>query len=191
MRITGGAARGIPLGTGRARQIRPATDRMREAVFSSLGGRVTGVSFLDLFAGTGSYGLEALSRGATGGTFVEKNAPAAAALRENLGAVLKSLGNPANLPVRILRADATRFHSEAGFRLVFMDPPYELARSRAAELLERAKALLEPEGVLVFECPPTWPCPQPAGPCCVGSAKAAPTNRVFGSWRWPASSAFT
>ncbi len=90
MRITGGRARGIPLHAPRGRETRPATDQLREAVFSSLGPRVEGARVADLFAGTGSYGLEALSRGATSGCFVENNRQALVCLRANLAAVLRS-----------------------------------------------------------------------------------------------------
>src|SRR6187401_769321 len=92
MRISGGAARGIPLVVPKGDAVRPATDGMRQAVFSSLGERVVGARFLDLFAGSGAYGLEALSRGAAAGVFVEQNAKAAHCLRQNITAVCKSLG---------------------------------------------------------------------------------------------------
>ncbi|MEX0326076.1 MAG: RsmD family RNA methyltransferase [Puniceicoccaceae bacterium] len=153
MRITGGQARGIPLTTGKGKHVRPATDRMREAVFSSLGPRVESARFLDLFAGSGSYGLEALSRGASGGTFVEKHPQAVAALQQNLQAVLKSLGNPGDVPVKVTRLDVMRFASEQVFDLIFMDPPYELARTHGRQLVEKAGAALAPEGVLVYELP--------------------------------------
>ena len=71
MRITGGKARGIPLASPKGDATRPATDQLREAVFSSLGARIEGAQVADLFAGTGAYGLEAMSRGAIGGIFVE------------------------------------------------------------------------------------------------------------------------
>jgi 16S rRNA (guanine966-N2)-methyltransferase len=153
MRITGGKARGIPLSTGKARHVRPATDRMREAVFSSLGERVEGARFLDLFGGSGSYGLEALSRGAGGGLFVEKNPQAVAAIQQNLEAVLKSLGNPSGLDAGIIRRDVLRFESHDRFDLVFMDPPYDLARSHGSRLLGRVQDLLSETGVLIYELP--------------------------------------
>src|SRR5882724_13627781 len=95
MRISGSVARGIPLAVPKGDAVRPATDGMRQAVFSSLRGRVSGARFLDLFAGSGAYGLEALSRGAAGGVFVEQNARAAACVRKNIEAVCKSLGRDA------------------------------------------------------------------------------------------------
>src|SRR3954462_15936796 len=92
MRISGGIAKGITLAVPRGDQVRPATDGLRQAGFSSLGDRVLAARFLDLFAGSGAYGLEALSRGAAAGTFVEQNARAAACVRQNIAAVCKSLG---------------------------------------------------------------------------------------------------
>lgn len=155
MRITGGRARGIPIHTGRARHVRPAADRVREAVFSSLGERVRGARFLDLFAGSGAYGLEALSRGAANGLFVEKHPQAVEALRQNLEAVLKSIGGTGGAPPNIIRRDVLRFSSRDRFDLVFMDPPYELARERGPELLALTRGLLDSDtpGWLVFELP--------------------------------------
>ena len=105
MRISGGQARGILLVVPKGDAVRPATDSMRQAAFSSLGAFVVGARFLDLFAGSGAYGLEALSRGAAGGVFVEKNAKAAACLRRNLAAVCKSLGRD-ETGVEVFQADA-------------------------------------------------------------------------------------
>jgi 16S rRNA (guanine966-N2)-methyltransferase len=141
------------LGTGKARHVRPATDRMREAVFSSLGGRVEEARVLDLFAGSGSYGLEALSRGAGGALFVEKHPQAVAALQQNINATLKSLGNPAGLEARVIRRDVLRFESTHCFDIIFMDPPYDLARSHGSRLLEMVRGLLADDGILVYELP--------------------------------------
>ena len=126
MRITGGQARGIPLTLPKGDSVRPATDALRQAVFSSLAARVAGVRFLDLFAGSGAYGLEALSRGATGGVFVEKNAKTAEFIHRNMMAVCKSLGRTTD-GLRVITADATST-LPAGETpdLVFIDPPYEI-----------------------------------------------------------------
>src|SRR5436190_17400994 len=105
MRITGGQARGIPLTLPKGDAVRPATDAMRQAVFSSLAARVAGARFLDLFAGSGAYGLEALSRGAAGGTFVEKDARTAEFIHRNIAAVCKSLNRPVD-GLRVVTADA-------------------------------------------------------------------------------------
>ncbi len=157
MRISGGKARGIMLTTGRASHVRPATDRMREAVFSSLGDVVAGASVLDLFAGSGSYGLEALSRGAQSVLFVEKHPQAAAALQQNLAAVLKSMGDPGNIRTKVIRRDVLRFNSSLHYDIIFMDPPYDLARERGTELLNMAGNLLVAGGVLAYELPGELP----------------------------------
>src|SRR5882672_5636721 len=145
MRISGGVARGIPLLVPRGDAVRPATDGMRQAAFSSLGGRVVGARFLDLFAGSGAYGLEALSRGAAGGVFVEQNAKAAACVRQNIVSVCKSLGRaPDGLLVLQEDARMAPTHStgsgQAGGEapdLVFIDPPYEIIADIAPALFAR------------------------------------------------------
>lgn len=157
MRISGGAARGIPLVVPKGDAVRPATDGMRQAVFSSLGARVEAARFLDLFAGSGAYGLEALSRGATGGVFVEQSGKAAACLRRNVAAVCKSVGRGAD-EVRILQADARSFPVAAITPvpdLVFIDPPYEIIADVAPALFEKlAEALApKPDAIVVFELP--------------------------------------
>ncbi len=156
MRISGGQARGIPLAVPKGDAVRPATDGMRQAAFSSLGAYVAGARFLDLFAGSGAYGLEALSRGASGGVFVEKNAKAAACVRQNLAAVCKSLGrSPAGLEV--LQADALTVPLDGGAvpDLVFIDPPYEIIPEVAPGLFARLMPVLapKPDALVVFELP--------------------------------------
>src|SRR5436189_4564553 len=106
MRISGGVARGIPLRVPKGDAVRPATDGIRQSVFSSLAARVAGARFLDLFAGSGAYGLEALSRGAAGGTFVEKDARTVEFIHRNLAAVCKSLGRTTE-GLQVVTADAT------------------------------------------------------------------------------------
>lgn len=110
---------------------RPTTDRVREALFSSLGPRVAGAAILDLFAGSGALGLEALSRGADSAVFVDSDAGAAAAITRNLETTRLEGGT-------VRRSDALRFVSTlppGRFDLVFADPPY--AREEATrELLE-------------------------------------------------------
>ena len=155
MRITGGSARGINLTTGKAKQVRPATDRMREAVFSSLGDRIHSARFLDLFAGAGTYGLEALSRGAGSGLFVEKNAAATQALEENLRGVCKSMGIRPVEAAKIMRRDVLRFQTRDLFGIIFMDPPYELARTHGSALLKQIRPYLDPDSrsLVVYELP--------------------------------------
>ena len=157
VRISGGSARGIPLVVPKGDAVRPATDGMRQAVFSSLGARVPGACFLDLFAGSGAYGLEALSRGAAGGVFVEKNAKAAACVRQNISAVCKSIGRADGEGLTLLQADALTVPLSQGAvpDLVFIDPPYEIIPTVAQGLFMRLAELLaeKPEAVVVFETP--------------------------------------
>jgi 16S rRNA (guanine966-N2)-methyltransferase len=156
MRISGGVARGIPLQAPKGDAVRPATDGMRQAVFSSLGARVVNARFLDLFAGSGAYGLEALGRGAGGGVFVEQNARAAAYIRQNIAAVCKSLGRGLQ-ELTVIAADARTVPLGGGGvpDLVFIDPPYEIIGDVAPGLFARlAEALApNPEAIVVFEFP--------------------------------------
>jgi 16S rRNA (guanine966-N2)-methyltransferase len=156
MRITGGQARGIPLALPKGDAVRPATDAMRQAVFSSLASRVPGARFLDLFAGSGAYGLEALSRGAAGGVFVERNAKAAAFIRRNVEAVCKSLARDTH-DLAVVTADAATAPLAGGAapNLVFVDPPYDAIESAAPKLFARLTEVLAgvADPVIVFEMP--------------------------------------
>lgn len=155
MRISGGGARGIPLVVPKGDKVRPATDALRQAVFSSLGARVAGARFLDLFAGSGAYGLEALSRGAAAGTFVEQNAKAVACLRQNIGAVCKSLGRE-TAGVTVTQADvrsAPLLADGGAPDLVFIDPPYEIIAEIAPALFGRLAETLSADAMVVFELP--------------------------------------
>lgn len=154
MRITGGQARGIPLLLPKGDAVRPATDALRQAVFSSLAMRVSGATFLDLFAGSGAYGLEAVSRGAAGGVWVEKDARTAAFIDQNLKAVCKSLGRDLR-GMQVISADATTVAWGAAPDLVFIDPPYEIIREVAPKLFVRLGELLagHPDPLVVFEMP--------------------------------------
>jgi 16S rRNA (guanine966-N2)-methyltransferase len=125
MRIVGGRLGGRTLASPRSHAIRPTADKLRESLFNILvhayGDPVTGARVLDLFAGTGALGLEALSRGAAFSLFVDDAAEARALLRENVAAL--GLGGVS----RIFRRDATRLgpaYPLEPFSLVFLDPPY-------------------------------------------------------------------
>ena len=155
MRISGGNARGITLTVPKGDRVRPATDGMRQAVFSSLGLRVEGARFLDLFAGSGAYGLEAFSRGAAGGVFVEQNPKAAGCVERNIAAVCKSLGrDPDDLIVR--QADARTVPIVgAPPDLVFIDPPYDRLAEASPMIFARLAVAVPPGGgcLVVFEMP--------------------------------------
>ncbi len=141
MRIIAGTARGARLGPVPA-GTRPVSDRAREGLFSSLGTSVQGAQVLDLFAGSGALGLEALSRGAVHVTFVERDRAASAAIRDNLART--GLG-----PGSVVTSDAGRFLGRApdaavGFDLAFCDPPYDLE----GQPLDRVLVRLGEQGVL-------------------------------------------
>lgn len=184
MRISGGNARGIPLLVPKGDAVRPATDRLRQAVFSSLAGCVAGSHFLDLFAGSGAYGLEALSRGAAGGTFVENHPRAIACLRRNLAAVCKSLQrDEAGLAVLPLDAQGAPVGGGPPPDLVFIDPPYEIIAGIAPGLFQRLGEILAPGpgALVVFEMPGEMDL-APAGWRCrkrLGQGVRQPTAAIF------------
>ena len=131
MRIVAGSHRGAKIHAPRGRDTRPTSDRVREAVFAILGS-VEGASVLDLFAGSGALGLEALSRGATSAVFVEK-------LRVEVA--------------EIVRADVLRYIAEetARYDLVLVDPPYEMVESVGVALAEHLPRVLADGGSVVYE----------------------------------------
>jgi len=182
MRITGGNARGIPLVAPKGEAVRPATDAMRQAVFSSLAAWVPGATFLDLFAGSGAYGLEAFSRGATGGVFVEKNAKTAACIHQNIAAVAKSLGCGTG-DLQVFNADAATVPVGVTPDLVFIDPPYAMIPEIAPKLFMRLTGLLtgKADPLIIFEMPGELTL-SPEGWTCVkrlGKGARQPTVGIF------------
>lgn len=148
MRITGGKARGIPLRTTRFGGFRPAMDSLRQSLFSSLSSRASldGARVLDLFSGSGGYGLEALSRGAGSVTMVERDRRALACLRHNLEAVRRSSEELAGVPVEIVGRGVEHFSAlPASFDLILCDPPYEQGGHLMDGLWEHLREWLDPE----------------------------------------------
>ena len=148
MRIIAGLYGGRRLVAPPGVETRPTSDRVREALFSMLASDVDGARVLDLFAGSGALGLEALSRGAAEVHFVDSAPPAVAAVRANL----QALGAQARVERRDWRA-AVRSASAAGrqYDLVFLDPPYRLADKLGAELAEALPDVLAPDALVVCE----------------------------------------
>ena len=147
MRIVAGRLGGRRIAAPAGAATRPTSDRVREALFSILG-PVDGLRVLDLFAGSGALGLEALSRGAAEVTFVDSARPAVRALQANLDAL--------ELDAEVRRQDARAFlrDAQAGDRaydLVFVDPPYRLAERLGAELSPLIAAVLAPGARVVGE----------------------------------------
>jgi 16S rRNA (guanine966-N2)-methyltransferase len=152
MRIVGGRLRGRALAAPKSQAIRPTADRLREALFNILvhthEDPVTDARVLDLFAGTGALGLEALSRGARFALFVDDAAEARALLRENVAAL--GVGGTA----RIFRRDATRLGllvALAPFALAFLDPPYGRGLAERALASARAGGWLVPGALTIVE----------------------------------------
>jgi 16S rRNA (guanine(966)-N(2))-methyltransferase RsmD len=148
VRVIAGEWRGRPLKAPPGAATRPTSDRVREALFSILAARVPGASVLDLFAGSGALGIEALSRGAADATFVDDSAAAIQVIAANLSAL--------DARAEIRRTDALRFLDAARrqatqYDLVFLDPPYRHAERLAPALSEALPAVLAPGAVAVAE----------------------------------------
>src|SRR4051794_24310232 len=152
MRVVGGRLKGRTLASPASRDIRPTADRLRESLFNILvhayGNPIEGARVLDLFAGTGALGLEAISRGAAFALFVDDGAEARALLRANVEAL--GLGGV----TRIFRRDATRLgaaHPVEPFSLVFLDPPYGKGLAAPALVSAREGGWLGPDATIVVE----------------------------------------
>ena len=149
MRVITGTARGRKLGQLQGMDTRPTTDKVKESIFNIIQFDIEGRRVLDLFAGTGQLGIEALSRGAAGCTFVDQRRDAAALVRSNLK--LCRLSDRARVvqgeALSFLASDRERYH------LVFLDPPYQ------TELLENALKkiaeidILMENGIIICESP--------------------------------------
>jgi 16S rRNA (guanine(966)-N(2))-methyltransferase RsmD len=153
MRIIAGTFRSRQLKSLKGLALRPTSDRLRESLFNVLAERIPGCRFLDLFAGTGAVGIEALSRGAAEVVFIEKHPPAAALIQKNLD----SLG--VRGCTRILKLDALRglqslaaehTPASAPFHIVFLDPPYSSAEEYGCVLNFLGSAPILASGALVI-----------------------------------------
>ena len=155
MRVVAGAYKGRRLKSPRGSDTRPTSDRVREALFSILGD-LSGQRVLDLYAGTGALGIEALSRGAREAVFVESARRAADVVRANLRAV----GDPdAIIWVGDALAYLRRADSEAPFDLVFADPPYSSATRMGERLSQLLPAVLHETSLTVTESDKRAPLP--------------------------------
>lgn len=150
MRIVAGRHKSRPLRTPVGANTRPTSDRVREALFGALGtlGMLRDAAVLDVFAGSGALGLEALSRGAVRATFVEKAGSAAKVIQENITA----LGEDAACAVMVRPAQTALRDLVAGaqtFDLIFADPPYPLSEPAVSAVLEAAAPLLFDDSSLI------------------------------------------
>lgn len=133
---------------------RPTSDRVREAVFSALESRdlIDGADVLDLYAGTGALGLEALSRGARSVMCVEHNHSAATIAKQNAQIVVAAGGcDPSVVSISSLSAESFLTSARSTWDLVFIDPPYELDNSAVADVLKLLPRVLNPQATIVLE----------------------------------------
>ncbi len=149
LRIIAGSAGGIHLSSPKGVELRPTQDRVKQSLFSSLGDRVAGAKVLDLYAGTGAVGIEALSRGADSATFVEQHRKCVACIQENLVRT--------HFEAKVILDDAVRYlthlPSEPHFSLVFADPPYDktIGSLNQHPVLQSIGKILTPGALLIFE----------------------------------------
>jgi 16S rRNA (guanine966-N2)-methyltransferase len=191
MRIVGGRFRGRALAGPNSDAIRPTSDRLRETIFNilahSYGDPVAGARVLDLFAGTGAMGLEALSRGAAFALFVDDGAQARGLIRENVEAL--GLGGA----TRLFRRDATRMGAaapNAPFSLVFCDPPYGRDLAPRALAACAAGGWLSPGALVVVEEAQGVEVSLPAGFEDLDRRDYGETGVVFGRFSAPARERF-
>jgi 16S rRNA (guanine966-N2)-methyltransferase len=158
MRITGGTARGLRLCTPKSgiRSIRPSSDRTREALFNILAPRIPGSIILDLYAGTGSLGIEALSRGAESAVFVDRSRQALDLIYANVRHCFPQKRRALLCRFNLARADGIkRLHNRLPrgllFDLVFLDPPYEKKLAQhTLQMVEKA-GILQDQGLVIVE----------------------------------------
>lgn len=154
MRITGGEFCGRNLAVPKSDAVRPTQDRVRESVFAMLFTEIPGAEFLDLFAGSGAVGLEALSRGASRAVFVEASVRHVKTLKANLDAMLKDTVRERS---DVAVCDAYRWlerYSGGGFDIAFADPPYALGEERGYESVLSTlagRSVVKPGGLFVAE----------------------------------------
>lgn len=161
MRVVAGIYRGRRLFAPRGMKTRPTADRVREALFSILF-EVEGMTVLDLFAGTGAIGIEAISRGATRVTFVERDRAALLALRRNLGELGVSTALAEVMPIAVEHALPTLAAAGRRFDVIFADPPYEDAARALPGVVAAAPPLLVSRGTVILEHRSTDDPPDPS-----------------------------
>lgn len=149
MRVGAGRFRGRRLRTIPGLAVRPTSDRVKTCIFDILGDRVSGAMVLDLFAGSGALGIEALSRGAARVVFVDSSRRVLMALEENLRAL--GLRDSAEVVCSDVRRYLRRWQGEQPFDLAFADPPYDFCAYEALLGTLAERSLLHPGGMLVLE----------------------------------------
>jgi 16S rRNA (guanine(966)-N(2))-methyltransferase RsmD len=158
MRITGGTGRGTRLRVPAGDRVRPTADKVKQALFNILGEQVRDAVFLDLYAGTGGIGIEALSRGAARAVLIDDSRKSLQIIRQNV----EQAGFGSRAQVIASKAESYVRKTAERFRIVFLDPPYTQEILPLLELIE-GSALLEPDAVVVAEHFKKQPSPEHAG----------------------------
>jgi len=146
MRVTGGTGKGRRLRVPPGDRVRPTSDKVKQALFNILGDRLDGAAFLDLFAGTGGIGIEALSRGASRAVFIDDSRKSLDAVRHNIG----QAGFGSRAQVIASKAESFIKKTEDRYDIIFLDPPYTQEFGPLLELIA-GSALLAPAAVVVAE----------------------------------------
>ncbi|MCI8637916.1 MAG: 16S rRNA (guanine(966)-N(2))-methyltransferase RsmD [Coprococcus sp.] len=149
MRVIAGKARRTQLKTAEGLSTRPTTDRIKETLFNMIAHGLSDAAFLDLFAGSGGIGIEALSRGAARAVFVEKAPDALACIRENLKRT-RMEAQAEVLPMDVMNALA-KLNKKERFDYVFMDPPYDHLLEKEALTFLASSALLAEDALVIVE----------------------------------------
>jgi 16S rRNA (guanine966-N2)-methyltransferase len=149
MRIIAGTARSLPLKTIEGTDTRPTTDKIKETLFNVLQMDIPGAYFLDLFAGSGQIGLEALSRGAAYAVFVENNRKAAKCIEDNIA--FTKFTTKSKLMISDAISAMHQMEGKYTFDLIFMDPPYRRGMEKEVLKYLAGSALLKPESRIIVE----------------------------------------
>ncbi|MBR2801835.1 MAG: 16S rRNA (guanine(966)-N(2))-methyltransferase RsmD [Erysipelotrichaceae bacterium] len=171
LRVISGKHKGLRLNAPEGEDTRPSKDALKEALFSSLG-NISDLSFLDLFAGSGAVGIEALSRGACPVVFNDHSPKAVKVIKENLTKAREEA------EVTDLSAEAFLAKTEASFDLIFLDPPYAyIHKQKLLELIHK-KGILKAEGTLIYEESSASPVEETVGPFVLVKQKKYGVSRL-------------
>lgn len=169
MRIIGGEHRGRKIKQPESGATRPTKDRVREAVFNMIAEKVPGARVLDIFAGSGAYGLEALSRGASGAVFVEKDREAIRVISENIAAL--GVDDRAKVVAKEVSEALEILKKEEGFDLVFSDPPYGQGMAKNILIMIYQYDIVIPSGTVIIEHHKDESLPEREGPLSIYKQK--------------------
>ena len=149
MRIIAGTARSLPLKTIEGLETRPTTDKIKETLFNMLQNDVPGCYFLDLFAGSGQIGLEAISRGALYAVFIENNRKAAKCIEDNIA--FTKFTKESRLLTTDVISGISSLEGKYTFDIIFMDPPYDKMLERDVLEVLKDSSILKPDTIIVVE----------------------------------------